>query len=1613
MKGFRSKRLLAIVMAVLMVIGMMPTDWAATTASAATEFTGGEMVSGGTWDGWTWSVFGNTAGNNVSDNTIKEKDGKITLSATNNKGKIAGSNEGIDYFYRTVDASNDFILTADATLDVWTGSTNQAAWGAMVRSAVGTHKETADASPLSSIAVGGNVQTDAYAGWTRVSSIIRVSGDCGTQGSTYKLTIQKTGDVITTYKDNTVVSTASAADYISGSDLYVGLFVARTATVTYSNIHFDSVAGNGGTHTIDITDVTQPAKTTYIVGNTNADIDLTGFSAVVTIDGVTKTITGADCTVKTADFSSEATNDNTRLVLDYFGKEIPLTISVITEVVDSIDMAYAPVKNEYYIGDEIDFSGLDAAVNYNSGKKYSLSALIDAEKNGAALDGTTTVEVKDKTTGAVTQVSLNKTAVGYTPYTFDTAGDKTITFNHEKNGVTKSVSYDVTVSGATVTSLTVTGPNQTTFYKGVSADADAYKEGLLVTAEFSDGSRKVLSDGFTVVPVSSALDTSVAGNYEYQVSYGGKTVNYTLKVIGRTVEALEITTLPTKTNYVKGESFSDAGMVVSAVYDSGEKEVVSNPTVDSSAFNSSAAGEYTVKVSAAVDGKALNTSFTVSVREKTNYTYSDLTWKSVIFGQSVSKSKMSIDASNAGKVVIEAIEGAGKCTDDGQDGIAFYYTELDGTKDNFEITADITVDYFITKNSADNQEGFGIMVRDAIGTDGDSSIFYSNAMSVGGYYGTWNVFGREGVNSQDDTLGKSNKVLNGKGTSSKVTKDAPRTFTLTLKKDNSGITGKMVDKSTGNTVAEKFFYMSADAFTKQSDTMYVGFMAARGAKIEVDTSTVSMNITAQSADAPQEFAPETPVTPSVSQGSLSTTADENYTYIVNVNTKGLLSLKQNGKTIVSQKDVTAGSYEFETKLIEGENKFQVYFEPDATQNITSSASVVYNTTVTRKIYGPTKQPIYASASGNASAAGTSAEPLDIQTAIDYCQIGQAVYLAPGTYNLKKTTGVWKYNNGTGETGRKYLMKDPSASGDVVIDFGGDYSAGKFVSNTFDISGDYWTVDSIKFANGGGVRVGGNNNIIKNCEFYGHSNSGLSISRTDSAADKADWPSNNQVISCYSYENRDKSDNNADGFAAKLTCGEGNVFRYCVAAYNADDGWDLFSKGGTGAIGAVEIYDSVCFANGYTLASGELVPTKGDGNGFKMGGSGIAVNHKVFNSYSFGNRANGFTNNSDPMGVYSNCVGYNNGGSNLELHVYTGVTPQFKVTGFKSFSDDTISQIPDLDYTDKEAKIDVISLYYSTSNFFRDKAGAEGKSVNAEGKEITAANFANLDKFVSIMKGGIPTISRNSDGSVNMGGFLKYTATKEDTGNNGSGGAGDEGNAGDEDDDYYDWEDDDFEDESTGGVTVGTTVSGNTGSGTGSASGSVSSVTVDDSLKDLVGFTQAELNKITNGASASVILQVKDISVTVSEAQKKVIEEAAAAIRGSYKVGAYLDLSVIKSIGEESSKISNLTAPVKITVTVPDSLINKNAAMHREYKIIRIHGDEVDTIDAAFDASNNQLSFYTDRFSTYAIVYSDAYASAPMTGDTANASMYVMMLMLAVLLMGYSGYGIRKYAKVNR
>ena len=76
--------------------------------------------------------------------------------------------------------------------------------------------------------------------------------------------------------------------------MYVGLFAARNANVTFNNVKLSYTSDSTS---VAITDITAPKKTTYCAGNTYEDVDLTGFKAVATVNGETKTITAADCVV--------------------------------------------------------------------------------------------------------------------------------------------------------------------------------------------------------------------------------------------------------------------------------------------------------------------------------------------------------------------------------------------------------------------------------------------------------------------------------------------------------------------------------------------------------------------------------------------------------------------------------------------------------------------------------------------------------------------------------------------------------------------------------------------------------------------------------------------------------------------------------------------------------------------------------------------------------------------------------------------------------------------------------------------------------------------------------------------------------------------------------------------------------------------------------------------------------------------------------------------------------------------------------------------------------------------------------------------------------------------
>ena len=200
----------------------------------------------------------------------------------------------------------------------------------------------------------------------------------------------------------------------------------------------------------------------------------------------------------------------------------------------------------------------------------------------------------------------------------------------------------------------------------------------------------------------------------------------------------------------------------------------------------------------------------------------------------------------------------------------------------------------------------------------------------------------------------------------------------------------------------------------------------------------------------------------------------------------------------------------------------------------------------------------------------------------------------------------------------------------------------------------------------GFQVSGDYNVLDQINAYHNGNTGIQLSRYSGTDLFPDWPAYNLVLNCTSYGNADKGYEDADGFAAKLTVGEGNVFDGCVAYNNADDGWDLYAKVETGCIGSVTIRNCVAYSNG-VLEDGTI---GGNGNGFKLGGESLSGKHVLENSYAFWNRSKGIDSNSCPDVIVRNCVSYNNGSHNVAFYTNNAGSTDFAATGIISFKDNT-------------------------------------------------------------------------------------------------------------------------------------------------------------------------------------------------------------------------------------------------------------------------------------------------------------------------------------------------------
>ncbi|MBO4589350.1 MAG: hypothetical protein J5698_00035 [Bacteroidaceae bacterium] len=301
--------------------------------------------------------------------------------------------------------------------------------------------------------------------------------------------------------------------------------------------------------------------------------------------------------------------------------------------------------------------------------------------------------------------------------------------------------------------------------------------------------------------------------------------------------------------------------------------------------------------------------------------------------------------------------------------------------------------------------------------------------------------------------------------------------------------------------------------------------------------------------------------------------------------------------------------------------------------------------------GNTQAPHYAhrvffvSPSGDdATADGSEEHPFyHLTPLVDNVTPGDTIFMLAGTYHYTERINIRQ--SGKKSSGHIALF---ARGGRAVLDCSGmDYDSN---NQAMRITASYWHIYGLDIVGAGdnGILIernkpsGGNyesikdltdqahDNIIENCSFSRCGDTGLQIKNLGAY---------NKIINCDSYFNRDDSDGDADGFAVKLSHGDGNYFYGCRAWNNSDDGWDGFIRRDGGFPDDITTTLDACWAlsNGFLEDGTE---GRGNGNGFKMG-SDEGRNNMILNRcLAAGNLQKNFDQNHNTGNmILNNCSSY--------------------------------------------------------------------------------------------------------------------------------------------------------------------------------------------------------------------------------------------------------------------------------------------------------------------------------------------------------------------------------------
>lgn len=709
----------------------------------------------------------------------------------------------------------------------------------------------------------------------------------------------------------------------------------------------------------------------------------------------------------------------------------------------------------------------------------------------------------------------------------------------------------------------------------------------------------------------------------------------------------QLTTPDSKESLEPTDQSTDSSYIKTPTSDSTKEEQPDDITLDPSATDlQTQLPDTTDKLNGDItlmpNNTESNSTATASVRNEAT----DYEWKSIAFGQStdlnfrsnILPKKIGIQYAKETQIKVQGaletvtkdaivVESRGGKIANAHDGLSYYYTTLPTSK-NFVLEAKVFINQFGPEDGStpSKQEGAGIMARDILGAARQDPMIpgfeelpaasntavtmimadkkdHNSVLNLVSYQrnGVFYPYGNAHVSYGSTKFAKTNE--NG---SRKVTQDiTPEDgiyqsndfFTLRLERTNEGFITTYIDAN-GNSKSGSIDD-AARLSVIDKDNMSIGFFSSRNAKV---TFTDIFLMTSEANTTPSTFVPDSYDLTFLNLSN-TTTSSSDYMVAFRTNFDGSVEIKQGDSVIEANGTVTAGEiYELPTILTSDLTDFTINYSSDHGTK-TESFRVTRN-----EAY---QKDLYVATNGTSNASGDIDSPLDLNTAINYISKGHTIFVREGTYDALDLATTHSGSS----TGQKTLT---SYNNETVIFSGNSY-----------VKASYWNIKGISItgSNSAGIRVTGNSNTFESCKFYQNEDTGFQLGM-GSDTDPLTWPENNTIRYCSSFENVDVSGINADGFAAKLGVGKGNLFDSCVSYNNRDDGWDLFNKLGDAKNEPVTIQNCIAYGNG--------------NNGFKLGGEGYAVNHVITGCLAFKNNLDGFTDNFN-TGVLtvSNCTSVDN------------------------------------------------------------------------------------------------------------------------------------------------------------------------------------------------------------------------------------------------------------------------------------------------------------------------------------------------------------------------------------